>query len=261
MKIKLKLLLSFLVILLVLIPTAIVISVNNSQTSDAIAKQSLIDKNSKAYEAGARDLQVGIDLYLRGQKELGKQLIDEGKTLMTTNREQLKANLVGSTQADDIEETQAIEGKVVEVASDVITIADGNAPNREALIAQRRATLDARIEALNLRLSYSADLASENLAQTIQQSRQTTQQTLLASFLVTFLICISLALIIADRVTKPIINLTAIADKISLGDLQHDLSVSGNDEIAALSTSFQRMINAFKMEQAMLAEDAGEERQ
>jgi HAMP domain-containing protein len=257
MKIKIKLILSFLVILLILIPAAVVISVNNGQTNDAIAKQYQITQNAKSYEAGARDLQVGSDLYLRGKKELGRQLIDEGKSLMATSREQLKVNLAGSPHYEDILETEEIEGKVVEVANDGIAIADGNAPNREALIAQRRATLDARIEALNLRLSYSVDLASEDLAQIIQQSSQTTQQTLLMSFIVTFLICIGLALLIADRVTKPITNLTTIADKVSLGDLQHEIQASGNDEIGELGQSFQRMINAFKISQAMNEEEAG----
>jgi HAMP domain-containing protein len=123
------------------------------------------------------------------------------------------------------------------------------------LITQRRATLDARIEALNLRVSYFADHANEDLARTIMQSRETTQQTLFASFIAVFLICIGLSLFIADRLTKPIINLTTIADKVSLGKLKHDISVNGNDEIADLGSSFQRMINAFKMQQAMYAED------
>jgi HAMP domain-containing protein len=257
MKIKLKLILSFLVILAVLIPTAVIISVNNGQTNDAIAKQYQITQKAKMYEAGAWDLQVGTDLYLRGKKELGKQLIDEGRNLMVTSREELKISLAGSPHYEDILETEEVEGKVLEVADDAIAIADGNAPNRDALISQRRATLDARIEALNLRLSYSADLASEDLAYIIQQSRQTTQQTLLTSFFVTFLICIGLALLIADRVTKPIANLTTIADKVSLGDLQHEIQVSGDDEIGELGQSFQRMINAFKISQAMNEEEAG----
>lgn len=60
----------------------------------------------------------------------------------------------------------------------------------------------------------------------------------------------------SDKLTKPIINLMKIADKVSLGQLQQKVPVSGNDEIVDLGTSFQRMINAFKMRQAMYAEDA-----
>jgi nitrogen fixation/metabolism regulation signal transduction histidine kinase len=240
----------------VLIPAAVVININNGQTNDAIARQYQIDQSAKTYEGGARDLQVGMDLYLRGKKELGKQLIDEGTTLMATSREQLKANAVGSSQLDSISETQAIEVKVLEVSNEAIAIADGNASNRDALIVQRRATLDARIEALNLRLSYFADQASEDLDLTIHQSKQTTQQTLLVSFTAAFLICIVLALFMADKLTKPIINLMKIADKVSLGQLQQEVPVSGNDEIADLGSSFKRMINAFKIQQAMYAEDA-----
>jgi methyl-accepting chemotaxis protein len=247
MKIKNKLLITFLLILVVLIPAAVVISINNGQTNDAITRQYQIDHSAKTYEEGARDLQVGMDLYLRGKKELGKQLIDEGTILMAISREQLKANAIGSSQLNDISERQAIEVKVLEVANDAITIADGNATNRDALIAQRRATLDARIEALNLRLSYFADRASEDLAVTIQQSKQTTQQTLLVSFITAFLICIGLALFMSDKLTKPIVNLMKIADKVSLGQLQQEVPVSGNDEIADLGNSFQRMINAFSM--------------
>ncbi|MDQ1253882.1 MAG: putative sensor with domain protein, partial [Euryarchaeota archaeon] len=49
------------------------------------------------------------------------------------------------------------------------------------------------------------------------------------------------------KLTKPIVNLMKIADKVSLGQLQQEVPVSGNDEIADLGNSFQRMINAFSM--------------
>jgi nitrogen fixation/metabolism regulation signal transduction histidine kinase len=60
----------------------------------------------------------------------------------------------------------------------------------------------------------------------------------------------------SDKLTKPIVNLMKIADKVSLGQLQQEVPVSGNDEITDLGNSFQRMINAFKLQQAMYAEDA-----
>jgi hypothetical protein len=56
----------------VLIPAAVVISINNGQTNDAIARQYQIDQSAKTYEEGARDLQVGLDLYLRGKTEMGR---------------------------------------------------------------------------------------------------------------------------------------------------------------------------------------------
>jgi hypothetical protein len=86
MRIKPKILIAFLFILIVMIPAAVVIGINNGQTNDAIARQYQIDQNAKGYEEGARDLHVGIDLYLRGKKELGRQLIDRGTTLMATSR-------------------------------------------------------------------------------------------------------------------------------------------------------------------------------
>jgi hypothetical protein len=70
MRIKPKILIAFLFILIVMIPAAFVIGINNGQTNDANARQYQIDQNAKGYEEGALDLQVGIDLYLREKRSL-----------------------------------------------------------------------------------------------------------------------------------------------------------------------------------------------
>jgi HAMP domain-containing protein len=251
MKIQYKLLIAFLVILLMILPAVVIISVNNEQTNAAITKQFDIDQQSKAYQTGARDLQVGMYMYLQGNREIGRQMIDEGTTLMKTSREQLKIDLAGTPAYTELSEIEVIEGKVLEVSNDAVAIADGSAQNRDALLQQRFATLGARIEALNMRLSNFAEHSNKDLELTIEHSRQTTQQTLVGAFVIVFLISIGLAVFMANMLTKPINKLTEIANKVSMGNLDEEIDIQTNDEINDLADSFRRMINAFKMMVAM----------
>lgn len=87
-----------------------------------------------------------------------------------------------------------------------------------------------------------------------QMKKTSTNKTQIA-LLVTLLAVVA-TFIVASSITKPIKQLKDTADKVSMGDLQQEINIKGNDEISELAQSFQRMINAFKMSQA-LNEEAG----
>jgi methyl-accepting chemotaxis protein len=70
-------------------------------------------------------------------------------------------------------------------------------------------------------------------------------------FIVGFLIIaivlgITLAFILANRITKPIIYLTESADKISMGDFETKIEVHSKDEIGDLAASVERMRESLK---------------
>jgi nitrogen fixation/metabolism regulation signal transduction histidine kinase len=69
------------------------------------------------------------------------------------------------------------------------------------------------------------------------------------------IISIVMALVIGRRITNPLKKLTDIAGKVSLGDLNHEVKFGSKDEIGELGDAFQRMINAFKMTNAMCEEE------
>jgi nitrogen fixation/metabolism regulation signal transduction histidine kinase len=71
--------------------------------------------------------------------------------------------------------------------------------------------------------------------------------TILMITLISMIIVIIIVVILATSVSRPIKQLTIIADKVSMGDLQTEVTVHTNDEIDDLAESFRRMINAFKI--------------
>ena len=53
-------------------------------------------------------------------------------------------------------------------------------------------------------------------------------------------------LMLARKITNPILQLRDIADKVSLGDLNFENTVTAQDEIGELSNSFDRMVTAVR---------------
>ena len=64
-------------------------------------------------------------------------------------------------------------------------------------------------------------------------------------------VSIAMALVMGKRITDPLKKLTVIAGKVSMGELEHEIKITTKDEISDLGEAFQRMINAFKMTSAM----------
>ena len=68
-------------------------------------------------------------------------------------------------------------------------------------------------------------------------------------------ISVVMALVMGRRLTSPLKQLTNIAGKVSMGELDHKIDIKSKDEIGDLGEAFQRMINAFKMSNAMNQEE------
>ncbi|XHH08880.1 MAG: HAMP domain-containing protein [Candidatus Bathyarchaeia archaeon] len=64
-------------------------------------------------------------------------------------------------------------------------------------------------------------------------------------------VSIIMAIVMGKRITNPVKKLTDIAGKVSMGELEHEVKIDSKDEIGDLGEAFQRMINAFKMSNAM----------
>lgn len=69
------------------------------------------------------------------------------------------------------------------------------------------------------------------------------------------IVSIVMALVMGKRITDPLKNLTTVAGKVSMGELNHEIKIKSKDEIGDLGEAFQRMINAFKMTNAMVSEE------
>ncbi|MCX6693833.1 MAG: HAMP domain-containing protein [Methanomicrobiales archaeon] len=86
-----------------------------------------------------------------------------------------------------------------------------------------------------------------------------TQNNILILTLGTMVVVLICAFLFARMITGPIIQLTRIAEKVSLGDLTQEIDVKTGDEIEDLAVSFRRMINAFKVMERLNREDQEEE--
>ncbi|HWQ64609.1 MAG TPA: HAMP domain-containing protein, partial [Methanospirillum sp.] len=93
----------------------------------------------------------------------------------------------------------------------------------------------------------------------IATESMSSSNTILLITIITMIIVIIIVCIMAMSISRPIKQLTEIADKVSMGDLQTKIDVHTNDEINDLAESFRRMINAFKMMVSM-QEDQEEEK-
>lgn len=97
-----------------------------------------------------------------------------------------------------------------------------------------------------------AQIVSVPMSVPLQRAEKTFYSFLIAIVSVFVIIGILLNILLHFIVIKPMINISKQADKVSMGELTiSELDVKGNDEIASVSQSFNRMhrslINAFSM--------------
>jgi HAMP domain-containing protein len=62
------------------------------------------------------------------------------------------------------------------------------------------------------------------------------------------------SLLLARRITRPILGLAVVADKISKGDLDVPIEMDSNDEIDELARSLERMRNSLKVAMARVSQ-------
>jgi nitrogen fixation/metabolism regulation signal transduction histidine kinase len=73
-------------------------------------------------------------------------------------------------------------------------------------------------------------------------------------------ISVAMAITMGNRITRPLKKLADIAQKVSLGDLtqrhylKEKIDIKTGDEIDELVDAFKRMINAFRMTEALINE-------
>ena len=99
------------------------------------------------------------------------------------------------------------------------------------------------------------DKPSADLKESIEDSAGRTMLVFFVLILVFLAAAALLAIWNSNTITKPVVYLTSRAEEISMGKgLDKEIDVRSNDEIGELAKSFQRMVNAFKVQMAMLEE-------
>jgi methyl-accepting chemotaxis protein len=81
----------------------------------------------------------------------------------------------------------------------------------------------------------------------LEASAKQSSITLLSVLIVSLVAAVLIWMIIAKRITRPIIMLTDAAEKMSMGDLSMKINTDSEDEIGTLAKAIKRMQNSLKM--------------
>jgi nitrogen fixation/metabolism regulation signal transduction histidine kinase len=263
MKIQRKLLLSYVLIVVLFASIGTAITLNTmkmSQLQENAIKQVEIGNYAAVYQKGVDLKKAGFlegtvgDVNNQQQDELAAQsMIDATQTYLLNNLPKDSDLYTKFTTCNEI-----MNNTIDPTDAEVKLIMDNNIQARYSELP---------VHYLQIRDAYtqiSSNLTDFQVA-TLQQVETATKQSqdyanfsvILSAVGVTVIAVVSIvmALIIGKRITNPLKNLTAIAGKVSMGELDHEININTKDEISDLGEAFQRMINAFKMTTAMNEEE------
>lgn len=259
MKIGTKMLASYLIIvaLFAAIGTAITLNtIKMSELQDKAIKQVEIENYAVVY-------QKGIDL--QRISFLEAQLLD----ITNAQADQKTADaLIGATEAYLLEnipqntEMYTHFKKSYDLMHDVINPADAvvdeiimnKLTNRyEEVPAKYMIIQEAYTKVSESMTDFQVLALKEVETSTTEAKNYANFSVMLSAVGITTIAVISviMAIVMGRRITKPVKQLTDIAGKVSMGELEHEIKIDSKDEIGDLGEAFQRMINAFKMSNAM----------
>lgn len=262
MKIRKKMLLGFIAVTLVILIAGVITSLSISEMTAqtrSVDREFSTNQQAIEYQNGAKQLQIGTLLYAQGSKEQGRQFIELGKSGMAEGNSKLLSNITDPALQTELVDIDGLQGKVIESEEMVVSVTDGNASNRANLLSQEIQTMEARAEALNLRLSNFIDtLGSQNKVGNSLADAESAGNAAITTCVIAIvaaLVCsLAIALYLCDEIVRPIRSLTVTTDKVSKGESDQKIEIGSKDEIEDLGTSFQRMINAYKMLESMCEE-------
>jgi nitrogen fixation/metabolism regulation signal transduction histidine kinase len=268
MKIRRKLLLSYLLIVALFIAAGATVTVNTMKMSElqtTVKQQVEINNNAYAYQQGLDQKQFGTLMYSSDNVAQGEQIIVKSANTMqpaeTYLLEALKNNpelLSKFNEVVDIDRNQ-INGAITQV----YIIYGGSDPAKyESMWNQLTSLMNAVTQAdLKLAEVRTTTLSNVDKATLESQNYANFSNIINITFLVVVsVVAVAMAFVLGKRITDPLKKLSEIAHKVSLGDLnqrhylKQNIDIKTGDEIDELVDAFRRMINAFRMTEALSKE-------
>jgi nitrogen fixation/metabolism regulation signal transduction histidine kinase len=268
MKIRRKLLLSYLLIVALFIAAGATVTVNTMKMSElqtTVKQQVEINNNAYAYQQGLDQKQFGTLMYSSDNIAQGEQIIVNSANTMqpaeTYLLEALKNNpelLSKFNEVVDIDRNQ-INGAITQV----YIIYGGSDPAKYELMWNQLTSLMNAVTQADLKLAEVRATTLSNVDKATLESQNYANFSNLIN--ITFLVVVSvvavaMAFVLGKRITDPLKKLSEIAHKVSLGDLnqrhylKQNIDIKTGDEIDELVDAFRRMINAFRMTEALSKE-------
>jgi nitrogen fixation/metabolism regulation signal transduction histidine kinase len=267
MKIRRKLLFSYLLIVALFVAAGATITYNTMKMADLQNKaktQLEINNNAYAYQQGLDQIQFGTLMYASNDTTEGQRIIVASAEIMQPAETYLLSALADNpallnefNQVVSLDRN-VINGAVGQVYS--IYTSDANDTQKYVDIWGQLSTL---MNAVNQGDAKLADVRSTTLANVENASSDAQNYANISLIIaVAFLAIISavsvvLAVVMGNRITRPLKKLADIAHKVSLGDLnqrfylKQNIDIKTGDEIDELVDAFRRMVNAFRMTEAL----------
>lgn len=278
MKIRQKLLISYLVLVALFVAAGAATAYNTAQIQNleaTVTKQVDINNNAYDYAQGLDQKQFGTIMYTMNDPQKGEQIMVNSAEIIVDAQANLRVDL-----ADDPEllakfnEVVAIDENTINPALTKISeIVNSDSLSGDQQVAQtwtQIAILMNAVSQADNKLAEVREITMNNVEQaTIASQSYAAFSTILAVVFIgaTAGASVVLAFTIGNRITLPLKKLSEIAHKVSLGDmtqrhyLKEDINLKTGDEIDELTDAFRRMINAFRLQEELINEPGAEPEQ
>jgi nitrogen fixation/metabolism regulation signal transduction histidine kinase len=259
MKIKSKMLLSYMLIVALFIGIGAAITLNTMKMNELqsnVNQQVEISNYASAYSKGFTLTSQSVAELATNPTQATTDM-QTGQTLTTATSAYLLENLPqDSTLYQVFSETHQIDATTITPAVQAL-VAAYQAKDPVAVAAQTKIIEDA-VRLVTANLDNFQLLIVENVqAVTAEAASYATFSVTLSAVGITSIavVSIGMALVMGGKITAPLKKLTTVAGKVSMGELNQEINIKSKDEIGDLGEAFQRMINAFKMTNAMVSEE------
>jgi len=267
MKIRRKLLLSYLLIVALFVAAGATITYNTMKMADLqnTAKTQLeINNNAYAYQQGLDQIQLGTLMYATNNATEGQTIIVNSANTMMPAQTYLTSALTTDpallsefSQAVSLDTTQ-INGAITQVVS--ISNSNENETQKYTDIWSQLTTLMTAVTQADAQLANVRSTTLANVESANSDAKNYANLSLIVAIVFLALISavsIILAVVMGNRITGPLKKLADIAHKVSKGDLnqrfylKQNIDIKTGDEIDELVDAFRRMVNAFRMTEAL----------
>lgn len=240
-----------------------------AQLQNTAKTQLEINNDAYAYQQGLDQIQFGTLMYASDNTTQGEGIIVASADTMTPAQTYLVSALASNpvllgefNQVVSLDQNQ-INNAISQVYS--LYIGNENSSQKYVDIWAQLSTLMNAVAQADAKLAdvRTTTLANVETANTDAKNYANMSLIIAVVFLALIsVVSVALAVVMGNRITNPLKKLADIAHKVSMGDLnqrfylKQNIDIKTGDEIDELVDAFRRMVNAFRMTEALNTEEA-----
>jgi nitrogen fixation/metabolism regulation signal transduction histidine kinase len=271
MKIRTKLLLSYLIITTLVITAGATITYNSLKMAELQSnakQQEDINNNAYAYQRGLDQKQFGTLMYSADQVNEGVKVMVASAEIQSQTQSYLTSALAFNPDLlAKFNDVVAIDNNQINPGiTQISQIYSSNLNSTEKypqIWDQMTIIMNATIAA-DQQLAQVRNATQTNVENAVTESQNYANLSIVmaVAFIAILVVAsVTLSIVIGKRITVPLKNLANVAQKVSQGDLdqryylKQNIDLKKGDEIDELTDAFKKMINAFRMQEALLKDE------